>query len=216
MLKEFAVEPAVLGDWREFYYLHEKFGIHKARTIARFPKKWTAMVYDAAKNFTDIQKKTLEQWLSEKDSFLIPNTRTYDPSCDWLQNAENSHLDDPLHAIVAHANPRNQPNVIVNASIGAGVELWNCPCECTMPKTVDGFIDVSHYLLKNSKRIIFVDPFFWKANSNDERRQRWGEPFKALLKQVSNNKNPMIQFCMGASPRGETVEFRQNELESSL
>ena len=70
MLHEFAVEPKLLGTWESFHYLHEKFGVPKARLIAEFPKKWCLMVYDAAENFTDIQTKRLEQWLSEKDFFF--------------------------------------------------------------------------------------------------------------------------------------------------
>lgn len=214
MLHEFAVEPALLGDWQEFRALFGKFGVHQARMIAEFPKKWRKMVYEASAHFTDMQRKAIEDWLSDRDAFLIPNNRTYDVSVDWLSNAETAHTVNAFHAIIAHTNPRNRLEVILSGALYEQHALFKCPRECSMSRDSNGFVMVSGPLLKCSRQIIFVDPFFWKANSERERRERWGQHFKALLSTLS--PTTVISICTSASPKGETVDFRQEEIEEKL
>lgn len=214
MLHEFAVEPTLLGDWQEFRVLFGKFGVPQARMIAEFPKKWRKMVYEASVHFTDIQRKALEDWLSDKDAFLIPNSRAYDIPTDWLRSAETAHAMVPFHAIIAKANPRNCPEVILSGALYEQHALFQCPRECSMPRDLNGFVVVSESLLKCSKQIIFVDPFFWKANSERERSERWGNHFKALFSIL--NGASTIRFCTNASPKGETVDFREEEITEKL
>ena len=176
MIREFAVEPALLGDWNEFRYLHEKFGFSKARLIAEFPKKWRAMVYASASTFTPAQKKKLELWLKKKESFLVRSGREY-TSDNWLLSAEAADREEgqAFHAILADENPRNHTKVIIpyDEPIEDHPQFF-CPRECFMPRTPQGFIDVCRVTLKNARHIILVDPKFNGAG-------RWGQSVKALF-----------------------------------
>lgn len=209
MLREFAVEPALLGQWNEFRYLHEKFGVPKARVIAEFPKKWRKMVYEAASDFTEIQKKTLEVWMENKESFLVHGGRNYTLPGDWLQSAEIAHGERPFHAILANGNPRNHSKVLLPQDIPIeNHPLFKCPRECFMPRNIEGFIEISGFLLSCSKQIIFIDPYF-KANSD------WGNSLKAMLACTPTDAL-MLRYCAGISPRGEEKGYRVADLKEKL
>jgi len=203
------VEPLLLTHWSEFRYLHEKFGVSKARLIAEFPKKWRRMVFAAASGYTEQQMNMLIEWMADKELFLIPSRRNYAIADDWLQSAEVAHDKQPFHAILAKSNPRNHPQVLLPCNISIDKHpLFECPFETFMPRDLSGFIEICGLLLKNSRQIIFVDPYF-KAND------AWGLTLSAMLSCTSDNPE-LLRYCAGISPRGETEEHRISELQSKL
>ena len=209
MLHEFAVEPKLLGTWESFYYLHEKFGVPKARLIAEFPKKWRRMVHEAAENFSVRQRLILDEWLADKGAFLVPSGRNYAMPDNWLESAESAHAEKPFHAITACENPRTNPSVLsADSPITENHPLFTCPRECAMPKSLAGYITVTSSLLRHSREIIFVDPYF-KAE------KKWGEPLREMLRCIT--VEPVsLKYCVSISPNGESQEFRIAELEEKL
>ena len=207
MLKEFALEPAVLGDWQEFRCLNDKFGSQRARMIAEFPKKWRKRVFEATMHFTDGQRKEIELWLIKgRKLFLVPNSLSnrQDIQTDWLQNAEAAHSQKPFHAIIAKSNPRNHPKVISSGLLYEQNPLFQCPHECFMPRNPAGYVEVSRNLLQWSETIIFVDPLFTSF-------KRWMEPLKAMLYCVSPNAQK-ISYCIRLDDND--LKGRLKELES--
>lgn len=215
MLHEFAVEPALLGDWHNFHYLHEKFGVPRARLISEFPKKWRRMVYEAAGNFSEMQRKILEEWLADKSSFLIASGRPYHFTDDWLQSAEAAHQEKPFRAILARGNPRNQRHIIsAETPITEKNPLFYCTTESKIPKTSAGIVSACKILLQNTHELIFIDPYFFKGKNYASRKFAWGEPFEALLKCLSGVNH--IKYVTSPSPSGETQEFRRKIIEDEL
>jgi hypothetical protein len=209
MLHEFAVEPALLGNWHNFHYLHEKFGVPQARMISEFPGKWRRMVYEAAGGFSEIQRKILEQWMADKTAFLIPGGRAYTMADDWLKSAEAAHVEKPFHAVLARENPREHFYVIsAEQPITERHPLFHCPRECAMPKTVNGYITVSRPLLQCSRQILFIDPYF-KAE------KKWVDPLRAMFACIPSNVT-LLRYCARASPGGEEPSFRRSELIQNL
>jgi len=211
MLKEFAVEPAVLGDWHEYRCLYDKFGAPRARMIAEFPKKWLRMVYDATAHFTDSQRKEIELWLTEaKKYFLIPNNypyRSYDIPTDWLKSAEAAHMQKQFHAIIATDNPRNHPQIIISGGLYERDSRFQCQYECFMPKNSTGFREISQNLLQWSTKIIFVDPYFTTFD-------KWMDPLKVMLCCIPQ-KIEKLCYCTRLEPK-DTLVARRQELESRL
>ena len=209
MLHEFAVEPKLLGTWESFHYLHEKFGVPKARLIAEFPKKWRKMVHEAADNFSVRQRKILEEWLADKGAFLVPSGRDYAMPDNWLESAESAHAEKPFHAILACENPRANPAVLsADSPITETHHLFTCPHECAMPKKLAGYLAVSSSLLRHSREIIFVDPYF-KAE------KKWGEPLREMLRCIPVEPTK-LKYCVNISPNGESQDFRVSELKEKL
>jgi hypothetical protein len=204
MLCEFAVEPALLGEWQEFRYLHEKFGVQRARMIAEFPKKWRRMVYDSATDFTDIQRSQLEDWLKGKEKFLVPSRRSFDVPDDWLHSAELAHNQQPFHAILSTENPHGNGKVLLPRNISIEQDpLFKCQTEDFMPRNPAGFVRISGFLLRCSRQIIFVDPHV-KA------MYKWGEALSAMLDCIPPDAT-MIRYCAVDSPMGQIKEDRLRE-----
>lgn len=203
MLREFAVEPALLGEYSEFRYLSEKFGVQKARMIAEFPRKWRRLVYDSASGFTELQKKRLEEWLARKETFLVPSGRVCDSSDDWLLSAELAHTSRPFHAILATANPRGHEKVLLPHDIPLENEpLFKTPHECFMTRKPEEFAAIGDLLLRSSRQIIFVDPH---ASAS----KRWCEALSAMLDCA--HPEAAIRYCSIDIP--EKRNYRLDEIK---
>jgi hypothetical protein len=65
MLHEYALEPALLDNWKDFRYFTEKFCVSRGRMIARYPKRWKRLVYESLSNCGEIERKRIEEGLIE-------------------------------------------------------------------------------------------------------------------------------------------------------
>ena len=204
MLKEFAVDPALLADWKDCRYLIEKFGFHHGRVISTFPNKWTKRVINAALQHSDgIQnKKRVEELLAapltnsyeKAKKRMIPNERVYPDSepDNWLESAEAAHAAKPFQAIIAKKNFRSHPEVIEFDSLNEEHPLFDCPHECFMPRDPDGFKKIAGPLLKWAReKIIFVDPIL----GNHPQNPRWRASLEAMLGCVSPAPPLELRYC---------------------
>jgi hypothetical protein len=210
MLREFAVEPALLSDWHTFRYLHEKFGISKARVIAEFPNKWLSMV---RKNISYAQQARLEEWIKkDKKTFLIPHKRDkyeYTHDKDWLQNAESAHETKQFNSILARDNPRNHDKVLKwsEEEYPENHGLFKSEYEFEIPKTTEGFLQTCELLLQNSCNIIFVDPYL-----NDNHYDVLKALFYCI---ISTNNNANIRYITGESTTDKSIEYIVDKLEKA-
>ena len=227
MIKEFAVEPALLGDWRDCLYLIEKFDLEeKGRVISWFPENWRKLVLEAAdrhsvgvKDRKYIEEKFMEKFRKHQ-SAMVPSWRDCQDPENWFKSAEVAHQEKPFHAIIAEHNPNGHSHVI-SYKPGDSIEehiLFKCPTECSMPKDTEGFCGIAGPLIRYSKRIIFVDPHFF---NNDYTLKNWGKPLEALLRNISviGGKyyiNKMPRYCTSAYLNGETAQYRQGRIERNL
>jgi len=217
MLREFAIEPALLANWKNFHYLHEKFGISKARVIAQFPKNWYKMVCEEADAVGGVlNKKRVVEWLvSAKKTFLIPSGRDYKIPDDWLQSAENAHTTNPFTSILARENPRNHPEVLKwsdeETEVPEAHPLVKNEYEFRMQKTPEGFLQTCFLLLQHSHEIIFIDPYLKDGNGSFDVLKLI---LYSIYKSTSTEKN--IRYFTIESPNGETLEYRVNELKQKL
>ena len=63
MISEYALEPVLLNNWKDFRYLVEKFGVSEGRLIARYPKHWKRLVYESLKDCSVMDKKRIVEML---------------------------------------------------------------------------------------------------------------------------------------------------------
>jgi hypothetical protein len=163
------------------------------------------MVYESAAGFTEMQRKSLEKWLDEKEKFLVPSGRGFDVSSDWLRNAELAHERQPFHAILATANPRGHDKVLLPHGVPLENELlFNCPHESFMPRKPEEFVAISGFLLRCSRQVIFVDPH---AMAKD----KWGEALSAMFDCI--HPETAIRYCSIDSPQGMVKDYRLDELK---
>lgn len=172
MLQEYAVEPAAIGsDWQTFRYLIEKFGFDQGRLISQFPKHWFREVYRAAGGLSDMQKKRVEEALSEaKKNKVVRTGRPYQPDLGgWLDNALAEHGREPFHAIIAAANPGGDACVVCSDEVNDGHALMACARERALPRAVEALAGALQGMLRFGARAVFVDPFFDPYNVRHKR-----------------------------------------------
>src|SRR5215475_2003038 len=104
MIYEYALEPSLLSNWKDFRYFTEKFGVARGRLISRYPRRWKKMVYESLAACGEIERKQIEERLLRLDDRIMKRQASWNPQLDWLTNAEIEHLQRPFHAILAKIN----------------------------------------------------------------------------------------------------------------
>lgn len=186
MLYEYAVEPRAIGsDWRTFRYIFEKFGFDKGRLISEYPKRWLREVYDASLGLPPVEKKRIEEALSQaRKNKLVRCVRQYDPAVgDWLQNAIAEHGRSPFHAIISAANPNGDAFVLPAEVLDESHPLMAVSHDCAVARDAPSLASAMKQMLRFGSRILFVDPFF------DPYSNRYKSTLRACLEIVSNT-NP--------------------------
>ena len=182
MLYEYALEPALLNNWKDFRYFTEKFGFSEGRLISLFPKEWKSIVFTLlsecdARECSEIQLKRAETLLFEKDSAdIIPfdnkilvRRHEWNPEKDWLTNAEIEHRKRPFRAILAKENPRSKDFVLEGDNIEDDTPLFHIektPVTSRSDREMAGLVGP---VLQDAKEILLIDPHFGPENPRHRR-----------------------------------------------
>ncbi|HAM50980.1 MAG TPA: hypothetical protein DCP92_09945 [Nitrospiraceae bacterium] len=205
MLFEFALDPGILSNFHSVRYFLEKFGVHRGRLIARFPRKWKKMVYEACAACRDVERKKIEESLINADVKFVSSSRDYDGNLSWLNNAEDQHTLKPFRAIITDSNPRAIDAVLIADELTEVTPLWNVPREIVVPRRATDLARHMRPLLQISSEILFVDPHF---NPNERRYQ---ETLKHFVQAIGKNDEVLrIEYHLSAEyERAPSTDFFQ-------
>jgi hypothetical protein len=161
MLYEFALEPSLLNGWQIFRYFMGKFGVDQGRLISRYPRRWEKMVLDAL-SCGPVEKARIEESLRRGKNRLLSRYHEWQEMLPWLTNAEEEHSKRPFHAIVAAANPNNQPFILRETDLDETQPpaLWNIPRSRAVKRNATDMAAAVQVLLRMAKTILFVDRNF--------------------------------------------------------
>ncbi|MBI5772619.1 MAG: hypothetical protein HZA89_02615 [Verrucomicrobia bacterium] len=166
MIKEFAIEPCVLTDWRNFQSLFDDFGVGKGRLISRYPKDWTKEVDrllakgEASGLIGPVKAKTIREKIFGQKHKLIPARRDYPSNKTWLENAESCQSSRPFHAIIAEENPRKHQNVIGVDDLDKGTNPYHVQTQIEVKRSAGCLASCAKLLLNVCEEIKFIDPHF--------------------------------------------------------
>lgn len=188
MIHEYALEPAVMSDWNNFRYFYEKFGVEHGRLISRFPSKWKKRVWKACRHFyetceltSDIKLKKIEESLMNIEDKLTISSRDYDNEKNWIENAIEQHTNNPFRAIISSNNPSNDSYILLADELDVTNTLWDVKREKVIPRRAEEITSCARLLIKLSKEIIIVDPFYNPADD------RWMKTIECILGCCSDN-----------------------------
>jgi hypothetical protein len=185
MLHEFALDPDVLTNWKDFRYFVDNFGVPHGRLISEFPKRWRAMVYEATKGCSEIDRKRIEESLKTIKPKLVRRGRPYDGRVGWLENAEAQHQLHTFHAIIAHSNPRGISEILLADDCHeSSSALWCIRRSNSVPGSANELARQAAPLLEISNQIVFVDPYFNPHTS------RFLEPLRRFIQSAVSNGLP--------------------------
>jgi hypothetical protein len=209
MLKEYAVDPSIIASsFETCRFLVSQFGADKGRLIARFPKTWKRMAYDAANTLPDgLKKERVVEYLKELGEdwlTLISSNRPYtNPGDTWLVNAQVAHAVVPFSAILCDQdNPANQ--LIDATSCDENTPLFMAQTIQSVNRQANDLAAVAGLILQNCRALRLVDPYF------DPTRPKWRNPLAALLALVPDIRRVECEYHLLEQDNSpSTAEFIQ-------
>ena len=222
MIHEYALEPELVASWHDRMrgrFFIDKFGSDTGRVVARYPKSWKKQVWDAFNQIFDGSSSEKEKARGRIEElikqFAVPMTKRSGAPADsphWPVNTEKEHERKPFYAILAHDNPRQNANVILeNDILDRKAERWDAPGTVTVPRNAEEMANCVAPMLRCATKILFVDPNF-RAN-----RERFRNPLAAFLQHVDTQTSE-ITIELHTEDRNDTpswTEFRR-ECEDKL
>ena len=97
---------------------------------------------------------------------MITRQNIWDPQKEWLPNAEEEHGRKPFHAILARANPRSRLFVLEGPLVEESHSLWKVEVSQPVVRTPQEVGACVGPLLRISRQIVFVDPYFRAGHYN--------------------------------------------------
>jgi len=210
MIKEYALDPGILSNWKDFRYFIEKFGIENGRLISRYPKNWTGRVKETIKGCRDIEYLRIVDRLENIDDKLCRRHHEWCESKSWINNAEEEHAVRPFHAIVAENNPLNHSFVLVGDEVDERNALWKAEIQEDIPRNPNLMANAASLLLQQSKVIIFIDPHF------SPQEARFRRPLKAFLEVATRNRTTQIKRVSYYLKAKSTLEYFKQECNKHL
>ena len=167
MIQEYALDPSVLvAEYsRQYGFLRDAFN-DTGRVLSQYPRKWRQKVMRMLGGAPEMDRMRLEALL---DKWLLPHSVIREHSVfngrEWLIEAEVENARLPFHGIVADTNPRQHCRVIPFDDIVTGDHhLWTCARSCRATKTPQDIVAAIAPMLKRSKRVVLIDPYFFTVD----------------------------------------------------
>ncbi|MBI3878590.1 MAG: hypothetical protein HY301_00800 [Verrucomicrobia bacterium] len=164
LLKEFAIEPAAIASWGNYQLLFSDFGVARGRLLARYPKDWVKQVESlvgrlaAEFKIPPVRAKTIIERIHADKHKFIPARRNYEPTKDWLANAEAA--SPVFDAIIASSNPRNAAAVLAIDDLDKTGTRYACRVEQKIPRSGADLARCAQLLLNVCTEIKVIEPNF--------------------------------------------------------
>lgn len=167
MIAVFGVEPEVMAHWQHFQKFYKDFGVDQRRLIARYPKKWKAIVCGRARELVHLGKNSEMQAarMVERlagDGFRFKFCKVpcadYGPDRDWLTNAVEHQ--PPFDAILATNGGPSDARVGVADEMLMDEPPFHREREITIPRTAEAIVATTERLTAHARQIVLVEPHF--------------------------------------------------------
>jgi len=169
MIYEFALDPQLLKTWNACQFLLSQFGNSKGRWISRYPKSWKQLALAAAESAKEKEYLQIVEALSEIEPNLLPRFHGFDKGMEWLPNAIDENRIRPFRAIIANENPEQLQFILcpdqLSPIVSKQKEPWRVPISMDVRRTASKLANCVAPLLRNCKRVLFVDPYFGNVMS---------------------------------------------------
>ncbi len=214
MIYEFAIDPAEVATWssREKYgYVYNAFGIGTPRIVARLPKHWRRMVWDAFKGGTIDEQARIEELLKAMGEKMIRRPiEVGDWDSDWLSAILEEDKLTNFQAIISSSKDRVLDNLIGFEDMNNLNKLWDIDVRVNFDRSASEFARCFRPMLRLAEEIRFVDAHL---KPHDLRHQAVS---RALFKEIVANRSPdtvRVQFiCQDSDqkPDWDTFSLRLN------
>lgn len=195
MIFEYALDPALLDNWKDCRFFLQSFGPDKGRLVADFPRKWKRAVLEAIRVSTcgDVEKKRIKEALKHlaAPTLYSRTARHWAGAPTWLENAVREDADRPFHAIVFRDNgaaiPIPDDHFIQEDDLLDRQIYWECENTLVVPRNAMQMAAPATPLLSLAQHILFVDPYF------DPDKGRFLRPLIEFLKIIASRPGDIVR-----------------------
>ena len=192
MIKEFALDPAVPAQsFKDCRYFLDALRIENGRVLARFPKNWKQMVYEAAGALHQgkVELSRIETCLARlsKCALFSCSRPSGDPEAPWVARALAEHERQPFAAIISLNAISAKPYVLDADDVYSSV-VFQATGQREIARTSEEIVACVGLILRAAKTVKLIDPYF------EARKLRWRRGLQRLIEIV---------------PAGTTVEIHR-------
>lgn len=185
MVREYALDPQLVATADRILggRLRSGFKMGQGRIVARYPKKWRRLVWDAFNDTSDMDRTRVEVLIGELFEFTTSRGEVlWDPAATcWLDNAILEHERLPFHAIITGSNPGKHADILTaDAVLEEPAPLWNAVGSCVVPREASLMADTIGPVLQRGSVLVFVDPHFGPE------KPRYRRTFESFLERVKD------------------------------
>jgi len=210
MIFEYALEPALLNNWKDMRFYKDSCGIGMGRLISEYPHKWERHVFDAIRlsSAGEVEKKRIKEALRNiiKYKMYRRTSAAWDDRVDWLSNALREHASKPFRAIVAEVDKaRESGQLLCGEFLDETNTLWKCDHSVDIPRSAADMANVVKPILELASVIVFIDPHM------DPHEGRYKRPTLEFLKIIANRTTgvPLRRLEYHVSDKWEENEFKR-------
>jgi hypothetical protein len=175
VIYEYAVDPALVKIWalsREVG-LAQYFGLDHRRLLSDVSDDWenqvhTSLLSDFNWNYEDPEYTAARLFLEALLVYLKqgPSRGLKRTNTSWIADALKAHRQEPFHAILTDVPVPGVPEVVTqDVTNRLGDPRWVLPTINVTSKTAAALADQLEPLLRMSRKVVLVDPYF-EANKH--------------------------------------------------
>lgn len=207
MIYEYALDPALLNNWKDIRYFKDSCGIEKGRLISEYPRRWIRMVFDNIRDseYGDVEKKRMKVALRNIEKYKIfkrPRL-SWDDNKGWLDNAIEEHKIRSFHAIIGNCATDETNRILSGDDLNEEMGIWNCDCGSIERRAAIMSQTVAP-LLTLSQHIKFIDPYF------NPDKPWFRNPLLEMLKMLSHRKNGIalqsVEYHLSNTPNRREMD----------
>lgn len=163
MYSVFGIEPESINNWKDLRYIVEKFGFNNGLLIARYPKRWMAMVMDSCKEngIKDVELSRIEEKLRQikSDRFLkvgLPYTEK-----GWCESISSEGVIGSFDGVITR-EIIDPPSFYTIDDVPE--EVFQNHREMQVQRNATKLAEVAKNLLISSNQLTLIDPYFQPKN----------------------------------------------------
>lgn len=187
ILKEYALDPTIIYNWDRCRAFMGLFGVEYGRQVSGFPKykNWKNMLLQNL-NVLPKEKARIIEYINIKknrNKAFLKKSRLYKRDEQWPENAIRENSKSPFQAIIIGDKSYHCENVVYDDECSEFHPLLAASVSVPICRNVTELTMHVTPLLDQSKRILFVDPYFYGTNS------KFLRPLRQFARIIS--KNPL-------------------------
>jgi hypothetical protein len=181
MYKEYAIDPTLINSFDRARALLGVCGWYKGKVVCAYPKEknWKRKIIKNCNCLKDREKSRMIEWLKSYKTCTRLNY-SWLSELSWLESALEEHKRMPFAAVLTNSTHAAGGYVLDGRYVTEDTELW-CPGCGSVSRQADAIAQSLSLLLENSKKIVFIDPYFDVVNDT------YKKVLKAVLKLVREN-----------------------------